>query len=285
MEPNVIYQYSLLSALMAGVANTGISASTLATKGTDGLGTFVSINGELVMLDGRIYQFTSDGSAVEADPKALIPYAVAVPFEAQKRREGQTVVSDNNVNVGGGCCSGGQSTAAAAPAPTKAPNLTTTTTTTATTLDQLLDDLVPGTANLFVAYRLSGRFSIVTTRCCRPQAYDGEPLANLAAEQIVTEHRGAAANPDEPTQLQPLTGTLIGFRSPKAWQGFTVAGYHTHFISTDRTRGGHVLNFLAEDVSVEVAVATDVRIQMPVSPEFNGSALGVDHEAIVRAEG
>ena len=47
MEPNHIYQFSLLNALMDGVSETGITVSKLRSKGNQGLGTFARMNGEL----------------------------------------------------------------------------------------------------------------------------------------------------------------------------------------------------------------------------------------------
>ena len=35
---------------------------------------------------------------------------------------------------------------------------------------------------------------------------------------------------------------MLGFRFPAYAEGIEVAGYHLHFISDDRARGGHVLD-------------------------------------------
>jgi len=40
-----------------------------------------------------------------------------------------------------------------------------------------------------------------------------------------------------------VTGTIVGFRAPSYAQGMTVAGHHLHFISSEHTQGGHVLDF------------------------------------------
>lgn len=64
--PNQIYQYSLLNALMSGLCNEGITARKLLQHGTQGLGTFANMDGELVMLDSTIYHFHADGSVVRA---------------------------------------------------------------------------------------------------------------------------------------------------------------------------------------------------------------------------
>ena len=41
--------------------------------------------------------------------------------------------------------------------------------------------------------------------------------------------------------LADVEGTMVGFRFPDYSEGIEVSGYHLHFITADRTRGGHVL--------------------------------------------
>jgi acetolactate decarboxylase len=43
--------------------------------------------------------------------------------------------------------------------------------------------------------------------------------------------------------MQDVAGTIVGFRSPAYVKGINVPGYHLHFLSDDRSRGGHILNF------------------------------------------
>ena len=66
MDINHIYQYSLVNALMAGVSDSGITVSQLLEKGNQGLGTFVRMDGELLLLDGKIYQLQAEGKIREA---------------------------------------------------------------------------------------------------------------------------------------------------------------------------------------------------------------------------
>jgi alpha-acetolactate decarboxylase len=85
MEKNTLYQYSVLSALMSGAASTGIPLCHLSPHGTHGLGTFKSLDGELVMLDGHMYQMKSDGSVapdLERDHADWIsPFAMVTNFQ------------------------------------------------------------------------------------------------------------------------------------------------------------------------------------------------------------
>lgn len=87
MEENHIYQFSLLNALMDGVCETGISVSKLASKGNQGLGTFARMNGELMFLDGKVYQLQAEGNVREAGESDQIPFAVSTNFVPQKTDE------------------------------------------------------------------------------------------------------------------------------------------------------------------------------------------------------
>jgi alpha-acetolactate decarboxylase len=85
MSKNVLYQYSVMSALMSGAASSGVSLSHLQQHGNHGLGTFKSLEGEMVVLDGHMYQMKSDGSVtpnLECDHWDWIsPFAMITHFE------------------------------------------------------------------------------------------------------------------------------------------------------------------------------------------------------------
>ena len=51
-----------------------------------------------------------------------------------------------------------------------------------------------------------------------------------------------------------MSGTLVGVRSP-AWAAeLNVPGYHWHFLSDDRTLGGHVLDCRIREGRVQYEV-------------------------------
>jgi acetolactate decarboxylase len=90
-----------------------------------------------------------------------------------------------------------------------------------------LDELIPdGSASC--AIRIDGRFDLVRARSVPRQVPPYRPLTEVVAEQHVFE-------------LADVAGTMFGFRFPAYVEGIEVSGYHLHFISDDRSRGGHVL--------------------------------------------
>jgi acetolactate decarboxylase len=234
LEENHIYQYSLLNALMDGISETGIPVSKLLSKGNQGIGTFVMMDGELVMLDGVVYQLRGDGAVREADPSDQIPFAMSTQFKPSITIERALPAKES--------------------------------------IDEALDELVPHTANEFVSYRVEATFKNVKVRTVRGQEYKGQPLSELGKKQSVFTY-------------EDVEGTVVGFRSPQSWQGFSVAGEHLHFISTDKKKGGHVLELSAERAKIGVALSNNVHVELPTSQDFNDAKLTVNDAGIREVEG
>lgn len=150
MEDNHIYQYSLLNALMDGVCETGITASKFAQKGNQGLGTFSRMNGELLFLDGTVYQLQAEGNVREASPDDQIPFAVSTKFVPQQT----TKVEFKDKND----------------------------------VDRALDGFNDHAKNLFMTYRINGTFEYLKCRTVRGQEYKGQPLSELSQKQSVEEY-------------------------------------------------------------------------------------------------
>ena len=92
-------------------------------------------------------------------------------------------------------------------------------------LEAAVDSLVDSPA---CALRFDGELDLVRARSVPRQRPPYRPLAEVAAEQHVFE-------------FEDVSGTVVGFRFPDYASGVEVTGYHLHFITADRTRGGHVL--------------------------------------------
>jgi acetolactate decarboxylase len=120
------------------------------------------------------------------------------------------------------------------------------------------------------AVRLDGEFELVRARSVPRQDPPYRPLAEVAAEQHVFE-------------LRDLRGTLVGFRFPDYASGIEVTGYHLHFISEDRTRGGHVLDCIARTGRLRIDPSSDLHVELPPGVELGGGH--VDEEALARIEG
>lgn len=72
-------------------------------------------------------------------------------------------------------------------------------------------------------------------------------------------------------EVSDAEATLVGFRFPDQSAGLEAAGLHLHFLTKDRSRGGHVFDFEA-DGAVDGAVDTEGELRVELPP-------GVDLEA------
>lgn len=86
VEAIKLFQYNTLSALMAGLYGGTLTVGELLEYGDLGIGTLDSIDGELIILDGKAYQAKGgedNPEVVEVSPDETVPYAAVVPHKAE----------------------------------------------------------------------------------------------------------------------------------------------------------------------------------------------------------
>jgi acetolactate decarboxylase len=117
--------------------------------------------------------------------------------------------------------------------------------------------------NYFFAVLVDGTFDSVTVRSVPRQEEPYPPLADAVLNQSVYTYTS-------------VEGALVGFWSPAYISGINVPGYHLHFISDDRTMGGHVLGCTLR--SGDVALDTTPRFTMvlPDTISFSSADLTGD---------
>ncbi len=131
-----------------------------------------------------------------------------------------------------------------------------------------LDALAPATCSC--AIRLDGRFELVRARSVPPQSPPYRPLIEVIADQHVFE-------------LEDIAGTMLGFRFPAYLEGIEVGGYHLHFISEDRTRGGHVLGSRSSGLRARIDPSNDLHVELPPAVDLADPKLAADTHAAVEA--
>jgi acetolactate decarboxylase len=132
-----------------------------------------------------------------------------------------------------------------------------------------LDELVPDDASS-CAIRLDGRFDLLRARSVPRQEPPYRPLTEVVAEQHVFE-------------LHEVEGTMLGFRFPVYAEGIEVPGYHLHFISADRSRGGHVLDSRSRGLHVRLDASNDLHVELPPQVELSDPDLAAATHAAVDA--
>ncbi|SHL01307.1 acetolactate decarboxylase [Selenomonas ruminantium] len=74
-------QVALLQSLAQGYFGGTVTVKDLRALGDIGIGTFEGLNGEMIVLDGTVYQALGDGRVVVADDKEIIPFANVTFFD------------------------------------------------------------------------------------------------------------------------------------------------------------------------------------------------------------
>lgn len=77
-----LYLCAPINALVEGIYEEKIPFTEIKKHGDFGLGTFDQLDGEMVMLDGNIYQFDSQGRVTLEDENAHTPFAAVTFFNA-----------------------------------------------------------------------------------------------------------------------------------------------------------------------------------------------------------
>src|SRR6185436_11070600 len=108
--------------------------------------------------------------------------------------------------------------------------------------------------NLFYALRLDGIFETIHARAVHTVPQNTRLLD--------------AAKTQSEFHFENIEGTLVGFWSPLYASSFSVPGYHFHFISNDRTKGGHVLDCRASKLEARVQVLSEYDIRLPDTGSF-----------------
>ncbi|GAB5527984.1 MAG: alpha-acetolactate decarboxylase [Roseivirga sp.] len=142
-----VYQYSIIKALLEGDYDGEMTMEALAKHGDFGIGTFNTLDGEMVALEGEIYQVKTDGVAYKTSPDMKTPFAVMTHFEA-----------DTAFGLSGEL--------------------------TYETLLLAIDEVVPGD-NQFYAIRIDGEFKGLKTRSVPAQARPYRPLGEVVDGQSV----------------------------------------------------------------------------------------------------
>jgi acetolactate decarboxylase len=78
------FQVSTLGALNVGVYEGAATLAELKHHGDFGLGTFEGLDGEMVALDGKVYQIKTDGAAYPVADEVRTPFSVITFFRKER---------------------------------------------------------------------------------------------------------------------------------------------------------------------------------------------------------
>jgi acetolactate decarboxylase len=228
---HTLFSVSTSAAIVEGLYQGALRISRLLEHGDFGIGTFIDLDGEMVVLEGVAYQIAEKGAVRIAPLDMLIPYAVVTRFQEEVMRKDASFRSFSEAAT--------------------------------------LCNAMRGSENLFYAFRIDGQFDSVSARVMRPVGH-GTGLATAAQQQ-------------EESTFCNVAGTIVGLWTPGYASSFSVPGYHFHFISDDRSRGGHVLDCAASHVSIRACSMADLHVALPETAEFLRADLSRDPNADLTA--
>jgi len=116
-----------------------------------------------------------------------------------------------------------------------------------------LKDLMPS-PNIFYAFRIEGEFAYVKTRSV-PKQENYRPLVEVAQEQPTFE-------------FKDTTGVLIGFYTPSFLPSLNVPGVHLHYLTEDRTSGGHLLECHPRKVTLKMEFIYTLELSLPSNLDY-----------------
>lgn len=131
-----------------------------------------------------------------------------------------------------------------------------------TELTGYIDTLMPS-RNLMYAIRIEGNFSHMKTRSVPAQKKPYPRLADVTKYQPTFE-------------FENVSGTIVGFWLPEYVENVNVPGYHLHFISSNYSAGGHVLEYTMRSGDVGIDITDGLFIQFPATEEFLNADLTGD---------
>lgn len=117
--------------------------------------------------------------------------------------------------------------------------------------------------NIFYAIKIKGDFRYMKVRSVPKQTKPYPKLKNVVKHQKVYD-------------INNTTGTIVGFYCPSYVKGINVPGFHLHFINEEENAGGHVLDFIIDDVVLEIDEKNDFFLSLPKSNAFRKSNLKKD---------
>jgi acetolactate decarboxylase len=127
--------------------------------------------------------------------------------------------------------------------------------------------------NCFYAATITGTFSMVHVRSVPPQEKPYKPLSYIAATQ--------------PEYIyENIEGTIVAFRSPEYVDKINLPGWHLHFISNDKSKGGHVLDATMQGGTFALDEIRDFDMVLPDRESFADMDVATDLQSqTVKVEG
>ena len=83
--------------------------------------------------------------------------------------------------------------------------------------------------------------------------------------------------------FENIRGSLVGVYFPDYMDGINMPGWHLHFLSEDRSKGGHVFDVQIREAMAKVDKITDILISLPKEAAFDTYSLKQDLQKEIKS--
>ena len=104
-----------------------------------------------------------------------------------------------------------------------------------------------------------------------PEYVSAYPQPSFGAESY--EQPNMLATTQREFVFQKIDGTLVCVYHPDFMDGINAPGWHVHFLSEDRARGGHVFDLSLAHGQAVMHKIDRIEIQLPATPAFDTYSL------------
>lgn len=230
-----IAQVALLQSLAQGYFGGTITAGELLALGDTGIGTFEGLNGEMIVLDGKMYQALGDGRVIVTPDSAIIPYATVTFFDKDIPVALQNVKNKAALEA------------------------------------ELNRYVQQWGANSFYMVKIPAEFSSILFR----SEYGSQPPYPTLVEAL----KGKQTEFTE----KNIKGTIVGLYCPSYMGELNSVGWHFHFISDDRKKGGHVLELSLKNATAHLDQTDKFTMILPDDKKFGELNLAKDMREDIRS--
>lgn len=122
-------------------------------------------------------------------------------------------------------------------------------------LKTALEPFVKDNKNVFYMVKLVGAFNTMHVRSCFPSEKPYPTLSEVAENQ--REFR-----------YEKTFGTVVAVFCPQYVNGINLPGWHFHYLSGDKTQGGHILGLSADTLKMKINKLEEFDLTLPQNDEF-----------------
>lgn len=122
-------------------------------------------------------------------------------------------------------------------------------------MKKTLAPYVEGNQNIFYMIKATGEFKAMHVRSCFASQKPYPTLSEVAKNQ-------------REFHFANTYGTVIAVWCPRYVNGINLPGWHFHYLSGDKTQGGHILGLSADHLTLKINQIERFDLTLPRNPEF-----------------